>query len=203
MTNRLLTVATSVVAAGAVCAGVSIADEPGHYDGHQSSVKTAKPKPSAKPKPKPSGEDLTASRLSWSAYLTGAAEVDDNGEDAGDPDAKGTATFLQIDEKTVCYGFTVRGMDTPTLVHIHKGKPGENGAPVVTFANLPKGANGAPAGNPGASAGCKTVTAPAEVAALARIRRNPSNYYLNFHSQSFPAGAVRGQLSRQWYSNKG
>ncbi len=147
------------------------------------------------------GKGLTASRLSQSAYLTGAAEVDQDGDDAGDPDAKGSATFLQADANTICYGFTVKSTDAPTVVHIHRGAAGQNGPPVITFANVPKNQAGAPSGNPGASAGCKVLTDPAEQAALRRIRKNPANYYVNVHTAAFPNGALRGQMAPVYYAN--
>ncbi len=149
-------------------------------------------------------QKLEASRVSRSAYLTGAAEVDAQGEDdAGDPDAKGAASLLQADERTICYGFSVFGAGTPTKVHIHKGGPGKNGPPVIEFANVPKNANGVAAGDPGASSGCKVVTAAGELAALRRIRKKPNNYYLNIHTDAFPDGAVRGQLAPMWFDNDG
>jgi hypothetical protein len=145
---------------------------------------------------------MDSSRFSQVAYLTGLAEIDDQGEnDAGDPDAKGSANFLQIDERTVCYGFMIRGAETPTEVHIHKGAAGENGPVVLPFDNVPKDKAGAPAGDPGASSGCKEVETPEEAAALRRIRKNPGNYYVNIHTTSFPDGAVRGQLGPVFYNN--
>jgi hypothetical protein len=192
MSHRLLAIAASVLVTAAVGAGVSLAQSspgypspPKHHHGGGGSP----------------GDDMTASRLSWSAYLTGQAEVDADGDDAGDPAAKGTAMFLQVDSRTVCYGFALRGAGEPTIVHIHKGKAGHNGPPVVMFANVPKDATGTPSGDPGASSGCKTTTDPNEIKALRRIRRHPSNYYVNFHTKEFPDGAVRGQLSRVWYDN--
>lgn len=191
MSHRLPAVVASVLVTGAIGAGVSLAgDSHGGYD-----------KPQKAKKQQSRSEDMIASRLSWSAYLNGKAEVDDEGDDAGDPDAKGSAMFLQVDRRTVCYGFALRGADTPTAVHIHKGVAGKNGAPVVTFDNVPKNAEGAPSGDPGASSGCKTTEDADEIAALRRIRRNPAGYYVNFHTQEFPDGAVRGQLSRVWYDN--
>ena len=149
-------------------------------------------------------QQMQSSRLSQVAYLTGLAEIDDQGEDdAGDPDAKGSANFLQVNETTVCYGFMIRGAETPTEVHIHKGVAGENGPVVLAFDNVPKDKAGAPAGDPGASAGCKETETPEEAAALARIRKNPGNYYVNIHTTSFPDGAVRGQLGPVFYDNDG
>jgi hypothetical protein len=193
MSHRLLAVVSAVLLVGAIGAGVSLAADAQHHNGQD--------KRSRAQKPRAQSEEMVASRLSWSAYLNGAAEVDDEGDDAGDPDAKGSAMFLQVDQQTVCYGFALRGADAPTAVHIHKGAAGANGDPVVTFANVPKDAAGAPNGNPGASSGCKTTQDPNEIAALRRIRRNPAGYYVNFHTTQFPDGAVRGQLSRVWYDN--
>ena len=144
---------------------------------------------------------LHASKVAQSAYLLGANEVDADGPEAGDPDAKGTATFLSINETTLCYGFMLRGAGAPTKVHIHKGAPGTNGPVVLEFANVPKDAAGQPAGDPGASSGCKTAANPDEQATMARIRRHPERYYVNMHTAAFPDGAVRGQLSRLTFVN--
>jgi hypothetical protein len=143
---------------------------------------------------------LDSSRLSQVAYLTGLAEVDGQGEDdAGDPNAKGSANLLQTDERTVCYGFMLTGASTPTAVHVHRGKAKENGPVVLEFTNVPKDAAGSPSGDPGASSGCKVAKTPAELSAMRRIRREPANYYVNIHTDAFPDGAVRGQLGRVWY----
>jgi hypothetical protein len=146
---------------------------------------------------------LRPSRLSEVAYLTGQAEIDpvDGRPDAGDPDAKGSANLLFVDESTVCYGFMLKGADAPTNVHIHKGVAGQNGPIVLEFANVPKDASGAPNGNPGTSSGCKTAATPEEQAAITRIRRNPPGYYVNMHTGPFPDGAVRGQLAPVFYNN--
>jgi hypothetical protein len=146
---------------------------------------------------------LRPSRLSEVAYLTGQAEIDpaDGLPDAGDPDAKGSANFLFVDESTVCYGFILKGADAPTKVHIHKGVTGQNGPIVLEFANVPKDESGAPSGNPGTSSGCKTAATPEEQAAITRIRRNPAGYYVNMHTGPFPDGAARGQLAPVFYDN--
>jgi CHRD domain-containing protein len=148
-------------------------------------------------------KDLETSHVAVTAYLTGRAEVDDEGQDgAGDPNGKGTATFFVTDERTVCYGFAVDGIEPPTAAHIHKGVAGSNGDVVIDFTKgVPKDATGQPAGDPGASGGCKTLEAQPEVAALRRILSNPKGYYVNVHTASFEDGAVRGQLSRMLYDN--
>lgn len=141
------------------------------------------------------------SHVALSAYLTGLAEIDELGNDGvGDPDAKGAAMLMIADERTICYGFSLRGADTPKAVHIHRAPAGRNGDPVITFANVPSNAAG-PAGDPGASSGCKTLTAAGELAALRRLLAKPRGYYVNFHTASFPTGAVRGQLSRLRFDN--
>jgi CHRD domain len=145
---------------------------------------------------------LNESQSALSAYLTGKAEVNDDGDDgAGDPNAKGTASFLVADEQTLCYGFAIRGADEPNAVHIHKGVAGENGDIVIPFDNPPKDAEGQPAGDPGASSGCKVLEQQSELDALRRILSNPKGYYVNIHTASFPDGAVRGQLGRMLYDN--
>jgi CHRD domain len=146
---------------------------------------------------------LRVAKSSKSAYLNGRAEIGEDGRrGAGDPDATGTAVFQIVDDQTISYGFTLEGADTPQIVHIHRGAPDENGPPVIEFANVPKDADGRPSGDPGTSSGSKTLTAPEELAALERILRNPRNYYVNMHTEAFPDGAVRGQLSHLLFSNR-
>jgi CHRD domain-containing protein len=148
-------------------------------------------------------KDLETSHVAVTAYLTGKAEVNDEGQDgAGDPNGKGTATFFVTDERTVCYGFALNGAEAPTAAHIHKARAGSNGDVVIDFTKgVPKDASGQPAGDPGASSGCKTLEAQSEMAALRRILSNPKGYYVNVHTASFADGAVRGQLSRMLYDN--
>ncbi len=192
-----IVLACAVAVASAATAGAAAQGDYGHGS-HASAPGVQRPAKKWK-----QFRQLGPSRLSQSAYLTGVAEVDAQGDDdAGDPDGKGSATFLQVDERTICYGFTARGLDSPMVVHIHKGVVGQNGPPVIGFNNVPKDATGVPSGDPGASAGCKTVTDPSELDALRRIRKNPHNYYVNIHTASFPNGAIRGQLSPVWYDNQ-
>jgi hypothetical protein len=196
MKHRALTLLTGVAAIALT--SVAVAGAQGDYgSGHGHGDDSAKSKRGART------VKLKEAKFAQSAYLNGRAEVSDDGErGVGDPDATGTAVFQIVDEQTISYGFTVDNTDTPQIVHIHRGSPDENGPPVIEFANVPKDANGQPSGDPGASAGTKTLTTPEEIAALERIRKNPRNYYVNFHTEQFPDGAVRGQMSRLLYSNR-
>lgn len=182
---RLVTITSSLALVAVIAVGVAVADS-GYGAGKGSQGL----------------KDYERSQVAVTAYLTGAAEINEEGQDgAGDPGAKGTATLFVADRQTVCYGFAVRGAEAPTAMHVHRGAAGQNGAPVIDFSKgAPKDANGQPAGDPGASSGCKVLEG-AEKAALARILTNPKNYYVNMHTASFPNGALRGQLSRMLYDN--
>lgn len=50
-----------------------------------------------------------------------------------------------------------------------------------------------PPGTTGSSAGCVTVE---DRQLLLDMLRDPEAYYVNVHTSDFPAGAVRGQLSK-------
>ena len=83
---------------------------------------------------------------------------------------------------TACYMMNVSGLEAVTAAHIHKGGPGETGAPVVPLE----------APTDGSSGGCATITAAVAEALLA----NPGGYYVNVHTRAFPNGAIRGQLTK-------
>lgn len=113
-----------------------------------------------------------------SAQLSGAAER----PGPGDPDGAGRATFT-FNAGQVCYEVAVDRIAPATMAHIHKGAAAASGPPVVTLQ--------AP-GPDGKAKGCAT----ADAAVLNDIQQTPGAYYLNVHNGEFPAGAVRGQLSR-------
>ena len=111
------------------------------------------------------------------AVLTGGKE-----SDGGDPNGRGSAT-VTFDGRSLCWGITVANLDVPVAAHIHKGGARTNGGIVVPL-EVPD------AGDPGTSSACTTVAA-----SLARaIRRKPGNYYVNVHTATHQAGAIRGQL---------
>ena len=123
---------------------------------------------------RPAGRPLAAT-------LTGTAEF----PGPGDSNGTGTALVrLNSGQGKVCFVLTAANITLPaTLAHIHVGAAGTAGDPVVTL--VPPDASGT-------SGGC--VSAPS--ATIKAILKNPSGYYVNIHTSDFPAGAVRGQLTR-------
>jgi hypothetical protein len=119
------------------------------------------------------------------ATLTGKNEVGENGrKGAGDSNGRGGATIAGKGTK-LCWGITVKDVDTPSAAHIHRGTSAKNG-PVVVELSAPT------AGDIGSSSGCTTVSSSLNK----QLLKNPSHFYVNVHTANFPDGAVRGQLKR-------
>ena len=115
----------------------------------------------------------------FSTALTGAEEV----PGPGDPDGSGEAVLtLNHGQGQVCFQLMVSDIAPATAAHIHVGPVGVAG-PVVVGLTPPTG---------GSSSGC--VTADRDL--IKAIIQDPANYYVNVHNADFPAGAVRGQLSK-------
>ena len=101
----------------------------------------------------------------------------------GDPDGSGTARLrLNQDEEEICYELTASDIEPATAAHIHVAPAGVAGPVVVPLA----------APTSGSSSGC----AAADAELIKAIRQNPAEYYVNVHNAPFPAGAIRGQLSK-------
>jgi len=112
------------------------------------------------------------------APLTGAAEV----PGPGDADGFGWARItIDLDASQLCFRLSVARVEGVTAAHIHQGMPGEAG-PVVVPLDAPV---------TGLSSGCVAV----EPALAASIVGNPAGFYVNVHSEAYPAGAVRGKLA--------
>jgi len=116
-----------------------------------------------------------ASAQSFSAQLTGAAEV----PGPGDPDGSGFAV-VTISGTTVHYTVFTQGIGAPTLAHIHRGAAGVAGPPVIDFnVNTLTGGS---------------VSGVAQ-SLINEILSNPSGFYVNVHTAEFASGAIRGQLA--------
>ncbi|HUQ64027.1 MAG TPA: CHRD domain-containing protein [Acidimicrobiales bacterium] len=120
-----------------------------------------------------------ASRLTTT--LSGPAEV----PTAGDPDGTGTATVnLNIVKGELCYEVTVQKLDPPVAMHIHEAERGKSGDIVVPLTT--------PTGGDTTTTGC----ANPEATLIARMAARPGDFYVNVHTQTYPQGAARGQLSQ-------
>ena len=119
-----------------------------------------------------------AGGTAFQVALTGEAEAP-----AGDPVATGTATFrFRAGQAQVCYQLAASNLPAAVAAHIHSGAAGTSG-PVVIPLQTPNAS--------GASSGCASTTR----ALVASILANPGSYYANVHTNEFPAGAIRGQLT--------
>jgi hypothetical protein len=125
---------------------------------------------------------VSAGGRPFTTDLTGAAEV----PGPGDPDGSGTArVWINPGLGEVCFSLEVEGLLLPaTGAHIHAAPSGVAGGVVVPLM--------APDAS-GTSSGCVSASRTLLVAIL----EDPSAYYVNVHTTEHPAGAVRGQLSRQ------
>jgi hypothetical protein len=116
------------------------------------------------------------------ADLSGAAEI----PGPGDPDGTGVALVtLNQGQGEVCFQITVIDITLPaTAAHIHRGTIDVAGPVVVGLA---------PPDASGVSIGCIFGV---DAALIKEIRQHPDDFYVNVHTSDFPAGAVRGQLSK-------
>jgi hypothetical protein len=115
-----------------------------------------------------------------SAHLTGAAEK----PGPGDTDGAGHASLrVNVGQSEVCYELSVEKIAAATMAHIHKAGPDAAGPVVVPLATPD-------------AAGKSKACAKADAAVVKDILQNPAGYYVNVHNAEFPAGAVRGQLSK-------
>ena len=114
-----------------------------------------------------------------SANLTGEAEV----PGPGDEDGSGSANVrVNPGQECISYDIAVDDIAPATAAHIHEA-PEDQAGPVVTHLEPP---------TDGSSSGSTSV----DREEAKDIVKNPENYYVNVHNDEFPAGALRGQLSK-------
>ena len=120
------------------------------------------------------------------AYMNGKKEVDADGKkNTGDRNSVGTFSAT-VNAGKLCYGLTVRGVDTPVAAHIHRGGPNVAG-PVVIPLTQPA------TGVAGAMGECVNV----DDKLLSELLKRPDRFYVNIHTSKFPNGSTRGQLKVQ------
>lgn len=117
----------------------------------------------------------------FKVFMSGAQEA----PGPGDPDGRGIAILrLNPGQEQVCFELFVENITLPaSAAHIHEAPAGVAG-PVVRGLAAPN-ANGE-------ASGC----VPLDRDEIMEIILEPEEYYVNVHTSDYPAGAVRGQLSR-------
>jgi hypothetical protein len=118
--------------------------------------------------------------------LTGAAEVCDPANTCNDPEGSGTATVdITTHTGEICVTLTWEiSVGTASAAHVHEALEGEAGPVVLPLFTEPDG--------DGMFEGCFT-----DAALAAELEAEPANYYVNVQSETYPNGAVRGQLAAE------
>jgi hypothetical protein len=113
----------------------------------------------------------------YHAALAASEEVPSPGPAGGTGTAR---VVIDAAAGTLCYDLAWSPqVGAPSAAHIHRGPKGTSG-PIVVVLNEPP--------SPKAC-----VAAPPPI--LQGIAADPSAYYVNIHSNAYPGGAVRGQLT--------
>lgn len=138
---------------------------------------------------KPAGKRINPLEIIRGGKLRALANGDQevqpaDGKAFGDSDGF-AVSFLQLKGESVDYSLAWVNIGAPTVGHLHQGRFGENGPVKIAFftSAIPQ--------NIFAISGTVGAVDPG---LTSEIRRNPSGFYTNLHTEEFPGGAVRGQL---------
>ena len=127
------------------------------------------------------GVASASAHTNFTTSLSGAEEA----PGPGDPNGKGFASLDIYPNGTVCYTGKVQAIGRQiTGAHIHVGAAGSPGPVVVDLDPFGASVTGNMVSH--------CVVTSAETAAA--IIANPSGYYVNVHTTTYPGGAIRGQL---------
>ena len=118
-------------------------------------------------------------RTVYVAALTGDAEVPGPGDPAGEGFAQ---LSIDVDAGQLCWELFVDLGEAAVAAHVHDGDAGTAGPVVVTL--------GTPDEN-GESIDCVDGLDPS---ILQSIVDDPAGFYVNVHTDTYPDGAIRGQL---------
>jgi hypothetical protein len=122
-------------------------------------------------------------KKSTGTKLTATMKGANERPDPGPSGASGKAT-IRLNQGTgrVCFSLSWSGIGDPVMAHIHKGGPEVAGDIVVPLFTM----------SPAKHHGC----VHASRSLIKKIRKRPGAYYVNLHTQDFPAGVMRGQLEK-------
>jgi hypothetical protein len=117
------------------------------------------------------------------APLLGASETPPNTS----PAIGSSTVTLDTTANTVAFTLTVNGLTSgATAAHIHQAPPGVAG-PIRVPLPIPTGVT--------AFTTAATAVTPTAGFNVADIAANPTDFYVNVHSTTFPGGEIRGQLT--------
>ena len=124
---------------------------------------------------------LTASGATVvSGHLNAGQIVNPNGGDRG---ASGDVTLrVNRAKKRICYEITYRNLEDVTGAHLHKGDRREIGREILTLFD---GDDASPV------SGC---VRDVRKRIVKRLKRKPEAHYVDIDTQTYPDGAIRGQL---------
>ncbi|MGH2695356.1 MAG: CHRD domain-containing protein, partial [Actinomycetota bacterium] len=116
------------------------------------------------------------------------------GSDTTDTDGRGRAIVrLDPQARTVCFNVRWRNLDDqPFAAHIHVGGEGVDGPILVPFFDAASPEEALPDQIAGVN-GCARDVPRSDIRA---IKDDPAGHYVNVHTESFPGGAIRGQLKK-------
>lgn len=114
------------------------------------------------------------------AELVGDKEVPGPGDIDGTGEAK---VRIHEDKNELCVDLETEYIDRASAAHIHHAPAGSSGAVVVPLS-VPD--------EDGEIDECVQV----DKELLKAIKENPQDYYVNVHTNPYPNGAIRGQLSK-------
>jgi hypothetical protein len=136
----------------------------------------------------PTGEirgqlSLTSDVIRYAGELRGSNEVPPNSSTAVG------AYYITIDPSfNLTWEVNIGALQNATLSHIHDGAAGTNGPILITFAaSSSQFQNGRTFGT--------TSIAGLNADTRQRLISQPSAFYVNVHSNQFPGGEIRGQLT--------
>jgi hypothetical protein len=132
----------------------------------------------------PAAAQTTSTRCTAFAVLQPGNEVPPTASQATG------ATLVRINGTSVSFATAIGNpaREVFTRGHIHRAAAGVNGPIVVTlFEGL---------STRRLFTQFETVSPPIEATLAAEICGNPAGFYVNYHTEAFPGGAIRGQLTR-------
>jgi hypothetical protein len=134
---------------------------------------------------------VNANQQDFSTCLNGSQEIPSNNSSA-----TGLASFKEIRNSSVGYEINVTGVDKVMEAHLHLGKIGTNGDPIVMLFNTgPTGPiNGTLISD---KFSADDFLGPISGMSISDIvdKMKSGEIYVNIHTGSFPDGELRGQIS--------